>query len=648
MRTVKRIYIYLVCIISLEVVLWGMIGLMRSIFSGHSLGGDVTRLAAALSLILVGVPFFLGHWLWAQRDAARDPDERASGVRAVFLYGVLLGTLVPGVQNTLAFINRSLLPAFHSSRSLALFGAQQSLSDNLIALVMNLLIAAYFVFVLRGDWKVVAPRDAFVVVRRIYRYLWVIYGLAMLVGGVQQLLYFVLQWASRTALSNAPTVYDLRAVAANGLALALVGTPAWVAAWLTVQKSLAEAEERASLLRLGILYFLSLAGVTTVLTAGGIVVDVLLRLLLGEANTLAGVLLDMRGPLSIGVPIGGVWAYYGYWLSRTMKEVPDAPRRAGMRRLYYYILSAVGLAASFIGLNMLLNFMVDILTRSSGWQHTLRLQLAAALATLAAGFPLWVLTWLPMESEALAVGDAGDHARRSLNRKIYLYLALFAGVIGVMASAGVLVYNLLQALLGRPPDRLMELVLDSLRNLLLFVILGVYHGLVLARDGRQAASALTQKHAAFPVLVFDPGDGAFGAAVQAAIRKHTPGMPVNVQPAGQAIPKETAPRAIVLPGDLALNPPAALRKWLEKYGGNRIVVPREAPGWVWTGGLKESMALAQAAQAVGQLAEGQEVRLAAGGGGGAGALVALYILASICGLQVLIFLISLGMSVFMD
>lgn len=642
MRTVKRIYIYAVSLISLEVVLWGMIGLARSILAGHRLGGDVTRLAAALSLILVGVPFFVFHWWWAQRESAQDAEERASGVRAVFLYAVLLGTLIPAVQNILAALNRILLPAFHVQIQRALFGAGQRLGDNLVAVIMNLLIAAYFLSILRGDWKVVAPPDSFRLARRVYRYVWVLYGLGMLVGGTQQLLYALLQWAGRAAPPLGLSLADLRAVAANGLALTLIGAPVWAAAWLTVQNSLGEAEERASLLRLGLLYALSLAGVTTVLTAGGIVVYVLLRLLLGEFLPLSRILNQTSAALSIGLAIGGVWAYYGHWLNRTMQEDPDAPRRAGMRRLYFYLLAAIGLTATFVGLNMLLNFLTDILSRSAAWHTFLRLQLAAALATLAAGAPLWLLTWTPMQAEALTEDAAGDHARRSLTRKIYLYLALFAGVIGVMASAGVLVFNLLSALLGLPPAG--PILLDSLRSLFLFMILGVYHMLVLRLDGRRAASALAEKHAAFPTLIFDPGDGVFAAAIQAAIHKTAPGLPVTVQPADQPVPPQAAPRAVILPADLALRPSAALRAWLEPYEGSRIIVPRPAPGWVWTGGVKENTALAQAAQAVRQLAEGQEVRLAAGN---TAAMMVVYILASIGGLQAVALLFSLGLSLIM-
>ncbi|MEZ0396652.1 MAG: DUF5671 domain-containing protein [Anaerolineales bacterium] len=640
MRTVKRIYIYAVSLISLEVVLWGMIGLLRSIFSDQALSGGVNRLAAALSLILVGVPVFLIHWLWAQGEAAREMEERASAVRAVFLYGVLLGTLIPAAQNLLAVINRLLMPAFQVPVYRAVFGGGQRLTDNLIALCMNLLVAGYFLRTVRADWQAVTPLDSFRLARRIYRYLWVLYGLAMLVGGVQQLLHFVIEWAGKATSPTTLFMMDLRVLAANGLALALVGAPIWAAAWLTVQRSLGEIEERASLLRLGILYALSLVGVTTVLSSGALIVRLLLRLLLGEQMSAGAALGEVNAPLSVGLPIGGVWAYYGYWLSRTMKEVSEAPRRAGMRRLYFYILSAIGLVATFVGLNMLLDFSLDVPRHTLAWQHSLRLQLATALAILAAGLPLWLSTWLPMQAEALAAGETGDHARRSLTRRIYLYLVLFASVIGMMASAGVLTFTLLQILLGSPPeDRL--LLLDSLRTLFWFVLVGIYHIAVLRADGRRAASALAEKHAAFPVLVFDSGEGVFAAAVRSAIHKTAPGLAVAVQMAGQPIPPQTAPRAVILPADLALDSPAALRQWLESYAGSRIVVPRPAPGWVWAGSSRESAALAQAALAVRQLAEGQDVRLTTGN---PAAMVVVYILAGIGALPVLGLFISLALS----
>src|SRR5512147_519568 len=109
MKTVRRLYFYAVAIISLEVVIWGVIGLLRSILNPHRVTNSAQALAQAISLVLVGVPIFLFHWLWSQRAAAREEEEKSATLRAVFLYGVLLGTLVPIIQNLLAFINRTFL-----------------------------------------------------------------------------------------------------------------------------------------------------------------------------------------------------------------------------------------------------------------------------------------------------------------------------------------------------------------------------------------------------------------------------------------------------------------------------------------------------------------------------------------------------------
>ena len=293
--------------------------------------------------------------------------------------------------------------------------------------------------------------------------------------------------------------------------------------------------------------------------------DVVLRAIFGEQMTLAGFVQKIAGPLSIGIPLAGVWAYYGRWLGRAMLESPDAPRRAGMRRLYSYILSAVGLGATFVGLSMLLSFVVDAAVGKIVWADVLRPRLAASLATLLVGLPLWGLAWRPMQAEALSAGDSGDHARRSIIRKVYLYLALFVSVVGGMIVAVSVLNMLLRALFGSAADNLLQQALKNLELLFLFVGLGVYHGLMLGKDGKLASQALAEKHAAFPVLVFDPGDGSFGQAILTALHKQTPRLPVVIQPISQPVAKEATPQAIILPSDLALDPPESLRKWLGKY-----------------------------------------------------------------------------------
>src|SRR5258708_26354050 len=60
---------------------------------------------------LVGLPVWLLHWLWIQRTARADPDERTSPLRRLYLYAVLGGAmLVIGVA-----VREILLRLFHPS-----------------------------------------------------------------------------------------------------------------------------------------------------------------------------------------------------------------------------------------------------------------------------------------------------------------------------------------------------------------------------------------------------------------------------------------------------------------------------------------------------------------------------------------------------
>ena len=127
-----------------------MIGLARSIAcQGTSFCGGAAVLTQGLAAIIVGIPFFGVHWWLAQRFARQDVEERSSGVRAVFLYGILLATLIPIVQNLLSLLDRLALQAVNLSTSQAFFGPNQTWTDNLIAMVMNAVFAAYFWNILR-------------------------------------------------------------------------------------------------------------------------------------------------------------------------------------------------------------------------------------------------------------------------------------------------------------------------------------------------------------------------------------------------------------------------------------------------------------------------------------------------------------------
>ncbi|HSL31115.1 MAG TPA: DUF5671 domain-containing protein [Anaerolineales bacterium] len=590
MKSIRRLYFYLIAFISIEVVLWGLIGLLRSVIDDTITGG-ADALAQALALILVGVPIFLIHWLWAQRAAARDEEEKSATLRAVFFYAILLATLIPVVQNLLSFIDRLLIQGagLEVERAFSAF-RNQTLPDNLIAIAMNGIVAAYFWNILRAEWASLRDRENFTEVRRLYRYIWMLYGLLLTVFGTQQILRFLL-YIPGDVLGELG-----REIVVNGVALLVVGTPVWVYAWRLVQESLVDPAEMGSTLRLSILYLLALGGVITVITTASMVVNAIVSWLLGADWTFRDFLQQIGAPLSIGVPLGLVWAYYGYWLNRHIEAVGDPVRQSSLKRLYYYILALIGLVVAFIGVATLFSFIIDMLTGTAVLMSEFtRGSLATSISSLIVGVPLWLLSWRPMQAEALAPGETGDHARRSVIRKFYLYLVLFGSVIGGMGTAVGLVYQLLRAVLtGDPGSSFANDILNLLQLLFLFGVVLMYHLSILRQDGAATADALAEKQSEYAVLVVDSGNG-FVDSVRGALEKL--GSNVRITVTGSEASPEGVFHALMLPGSLVVNAP----EWIRAFPGRKIVVQDEAKNIVWA---EDPV---RAAQSVQQLAEGQEI-----------------------------------------
>jgi uncharacterized protein DUF5671 len=627
-KSIRRLYFYLVALISIEIVLWGLVSLLRSIVD-QTISGGADALAQALALILVGVPIFLIHWLWAQRATARDEEEKTATLRAAFFYAILLGTLIPVAQNLLSFLDRSLVQVtgLGVERAFRAF-SEQTLADNLIAIVMNGIVALYFWRILRSEWTMLSdPQkgENFTEVRRLYRYVWMLYGLLITVFGAQQILRFLLYIPG-------DVLGDLgRDVAVNGVALLIVGTPIWAYAWRVIQDSLSDPAEMSSTLRLGILYLLALGGVITVITTAFLVINTILSVLLGQDMSFSEFIREIGGPISIGVPLGMVWAYYGYWLNRHIEAVGDRVRQAAMRRLYNYILSLIGLVVAFAGVTSLFRFILDmVIGPGMVMTDTTRGTLSASMASILVGLPLWLVMWRPMQAEALTSDEMGDHARRSVLRKTYLYLVLFVSVIGGMATAVGLVYQLIRVVLsGDTASDFVNTVLNLTQLLFLFGVVLVYHLNVLRTDGAFTADVLAEKQSGYSVLIIDSGNE-FVQSVKAALMKL--GSKVQVTVTNPEIKPDGNFNAILLNGSLAVDAP----DWIRSFNGSRIVVQNEAKDIVWTDDA------VQAAQSVQQLAEGQEIHQQKMGR--SPWMIAIYVFAALFMLQLLFLLLAFGIS----
>ncbi|BAJ65011.1 DUF5671 domain-containing protein [Anaerolinea thermophila] len=637
MRTVRRLYFYALALVGAHALIWGSVSLLRTVLEGGWMG-EATLTATGIALTLVGLPVFLLHWLTLQRDAQRDPEERFSRIRAVFLYVFLFWTLLPMLYALLALFNRWTAQFMGLSPQGVWFGASQSDLDNLVALVVNGIAFVFFARLLFAELRQ-APAESFLPdARRFYRYLWMVLGLILTVLAVQGLVRYLLSLLEGDALSGA---YLL----ANSVALALVGVPLWMYFLWHIDGALDDPHERDSVLRLVTLYLITFAGVTGTLVAGSRVLSAVLAWVLGRPLSLSDFITGEGSALALLIPLAVMWAYYGNRLNTEMTRIPLQPLREGLQRFYRSLLSALGLAVTLLGL---VSLITDLFTRLLQPDALLigADRLASSLAGLAIGLPLWLTPWNDLQGEAFLLDERGDRARRSVIRRAYLYVFIFALVVLMMLAGGNLIYSLITHLLGQPVDDLALLAITRLGMLGVFAVLLAYHLAVLRADSRSALQALGKMHAGFLTLFIVDGETALAEQVVAALHQQAPRLPVLVHSLANGVPSDEylQARLLVLPAALALEPPPALRLWLEGYRGKRLLLPTLPNGWAWgaslPGDLRERAR--QAVNAILSLAEGEETPRA--GVSASPWAVAGYVLGGLFAAQMLIVLMTLFIS----
>jgi len=234
-----------------------------------------------------------------------------------------------------------------------------------------------------------------------------------------------------------------------------------------------------------------------------------------------------------------------------------------------------------------------------------------------------------MQAEALTLDEAGNHTRRSIIRKIYLYLAIIAGVVGGMIAAVQLISLILEALLGTTPGGFRDDLLNSLQMLILFGGLLTYHRQILRRDGLIRTEIVSKKADRLDVLLFDVENGTLFSQLASLMDTDEAAINLILQNPAKDIP---AADVAILPEALAFNPPQILKDWLRDFNGSKLIVADESNNWCRVKNPR------QIAKSLHQLAEGEEIELKEKSSGW---MFAVYILAGMMALQILFILLMI-------
>jgi len=530
MVTVRRWYIFLICAISLHAVAWAVIALLQNLFLKAS-QAPVTAIAFQIAVVVIGLPIFLVHWLWAQRLAGRELDERESALRRLYLYGTLAGFLGPFLAHSFdlfVWLLRLTFGAPQSDFGSLEFSPTETILRALIAMVVLALLWFYHWRVVAADAKAAPEVGNAATLRRLYVLAFSAAGVTMTTMAVIYLLRWIMfQFAAGAAIGGTGSnIVGLT----DEVARLIVGVPLWLFFWRPAQ-ALFEGpseEERGSVLRKLYLYGTVFIAVLSAVTNAALILAGLFRRWLDLPSQ--G---DIRIPLSIVVGTAALWAYHAYVLRGDAALAGEAPRQAGVRRLYLYLVAAVGLAAFLVGLSGDLRVLIRSLA-GEFFGNALREELAWFTAALIAGLPVWLLPWRQAQLGADASGPGGVEERRSVVRKIYLYFYLFVATVTVLSSLVYIVYRLLSLALG---ERNQGNLLSDLGQAIAFTLIAVgvwlYHGAALRGDGRLNQRAQAQRLADLRVAVVDAGDGRFGRAVLEGLRHELSGLtlePIGLTP----------------------------------------------------------------------------------------------------------------------
>jgi len=468
----RRLYLYLVCAASLVVLAAGLVLLggtiLLFVFNDPSADSSRGQLAIFTAMTVVALPVWGAHFFFAQRFASRDPYERASALRRLYMYWVCLATSGATAIAGAFLVTQLLQPALDNVSTNWLSAAQ----------------LGWAVFVFAGVWAFhfwMAWRDrasageegASATLRRWYMYIALLAGLLMMLAGTSALLQ-----AAWTKLAIGDV--DFRPYSLAGPAgLAAGGALLWgVHARVIAIKHL--TDDRHSTLR-ALEGFIAVAfSIATALTGASLILYYLLARALGVSNpgnAGTNVLAAAAGPGSQLIVYGVAWVLIRRRLTRDA-GTQEADRQAAIRRLYTNLTSLISLAAWSIGAGWLLWTLGEQLeapiigVTADDWKNPV----SVSVTLFAVGGAVWLAHW----RHAPWAAD-----RQSFSRKLYVWAALLGSVLAVLASGVAIVNTVLQQVFSARPALADRGNLDFAHWLGVVIVaaaVGAYHWRVLRAD----------------------------------------------------------------------------------------------------------------------------------------------------------------------
>jgi cytochrome b561 len=479
----QRAYFYLVSLVAVFMVVLGVANLLRvgaelvfpAQFTGfdglpflywdYSRPSDVDREQAslAIALVAIGAPVWLFHFRGADRAAHASVVERSSATRSFYIHAVvfLTGLLVLGYgQHALGLVLQGL--SFGSGpqqvpvgggRFVPGFGLStewpaRAAGAGAMAVTASV-VFAYHLRLSTADRRVVLFAGRAAQLRHLALYVLMLAGLAWgsysAINALSQIWLYVADQLVTPAVGTtfAPPPDYLRFQLLGIVPGVVAGFALWLGTWIALQRGVrgatpdGEIERRSSIRKLTV-YLIVLISALAVLASGTAALTAIGRRLLGDpiVERFTTLHREIGTPMVTVIVFGLVWIFYRRAIAVDAGLEPERERAATIRRVYTYLIAGIGMAMLAIGLASVVGVLGSQLMNI---RHHPNSETATAISIVLLGAPAWALSWWQARRRL------DDEERRSAPRRGYVYLAVLAGVLGLLVFGSALLYRLLNA-----------------------------------------------------------------------------------------------------------------------------------------------------------------------------------------------------------
>ena len=196
----------------------------------------------------------------------------------------------------------------------------------------------------------------------------------------------------------------------SSLPVIVGGVALWTAAWFRAERAVRAGREAAPTVRRIAVYLVIAFSALAVLFSLTSAIALIIARALGDRSTDQSLGRDLGSSIPFAVVFAIVWWYHRRVVERDAASETEAGR-AGIRRAYYYLVAAIGLAMMAIGAAGAIGAI------GSGWlglmNHDAR-ETATWIALVLVGGPAWAFHWRAQQRRI------DDDERRSLQRRAAL------------------------------------------------------------------------------------------------------------------------------------------------------------------------------------------------------------------------------------